>query len=245
MIPDSPDASSTTRAAFRTTHWSLVAEAGDAASPQALRALEELCRAYWPPIYAEIRRRGHAPADAKDLTQEFFARLLRRESFGRADRHQGRFRSFLLAALDHFLADQWREKMAQKRGGGVEVLPLDLDDGETWLGEPVSPAQTPEAAFDQRWAVILMDRALHVLREEHRERGRADLFAALHPFLATESGGEGYYAAAAQAGMSPATFTVAVHRFRQKFREAVRRQVAMTVACPDEEAAEMRHLFGL
>lgn len=230
---------------FTATRWSLVALAGSDEPQVASAALDELCRAYWRPIYAEIRRRGHAPADAQDLTQEFFARLLHQHAFGRADRAKGRFRSYLLAALDYFLLDVWREKGAEKRGGGAAVLSLDAQEGESWYLELPGPGATPAEAFDQGWALVLMDRALMALRDEYHESGRAAVFIAMQPFLAAEAGADGYDAAVEKLGMTGQAFTVAVHRLRRRFREHVREQVEMTVADPTDTAAEMRHLFGI
>ncbi len=206
---------------FHTTRWSLVALAGSDHSQEAKAALNELCCAYWMPIYAEIRRRGHSPADAQDLTQEFFARLLRRQAFGRADREKGRFRSYLLAALDFFLADDWREKMAEKRGGGAPVFSLDAEEGESWYREQPAPGPSPAEAFDRGWALILMDRALMALRAEYHEGGRAEVFTAVQPFLAAEAGAGGYDAVCETLGMTGQAFTVAVHRLRKRFRLCV------------------------
>lgn len=245
---NSPEPESRTvpsRVRFDTTRWSLVALAGSEESQEATAALNELCRAYWMPIYAEIRRRGHSQVDAQDLTQEFFARLLRRHAFGRADREKGRFRSYLLAALDYFLADDWREKFAEKRGGGATLLPLDAEDGETWFRDQPALGATPAEVFDQSWAVILMDRALTALREEYHEGGRAEVFTAVQPFLAADTGADGYGAVCEKVGMTEQAFTVAVHRLRKRFRHCVREQVEMTVADPAETAAEMWHLFGI
>lgn len=229
---------------FDTTRWSLVALAGRDDSQQALAALNELCRSYWRPIYAEIRRRGHSSADAQDLTQEFFALLLRRHVVGRADREKGRFRSFLIASLDFFLTDAWREKMAEKRGGGV-VFSLDAEEGESWYQTRPAPCANPAEAFDQGWAVVLMDRALTALRDEYNRSGRAEVFAAVQPFLAAESGAGDYDGACEKLGMTGQAFAVAVHRLRRRFRDCVREQVEMTVADPAETDAEMRHLFGM
>lgn len=232
---------------FDSTRWSLVAAAGDAGaeSPQAMQALNELCQTYWPPIYAEIRRRGHAPEDAKDLTQEFFSRLVRRQSFGNADQQKGRFRSFLLAALDHLLADQWRGQKALKRGAGITLLSIDTEEGENWCQQVPANNLDPAHQLDRRWALLLMERGLQTLREHYTETGRTALFEALKSFLAAEAGGEGYQKAVAETGMSETSFRVAVHRFRKRFRECVREQVTSTLADPAEADAEMRHLFGV
>ena len=207
-------------------------------------ALERLCRGYWPPIYAELRRRGHGPSDAQDLTQEFFACLLRRHSFGGADRERGKFRSYLLGALDFFLIDRLREKSALKRGSGKPILSLDEEEGEAWLREQPATGSDAGTAFDQRWAFILMDRALETLRKEYISSGRREVFDAVQPFLAAETGTDGYEGACQRAGTSVEAFTVAVHRFRKRFRAAVREQVEATVATRAEADEEMRHLFG-
>ena len=211
---------------------------------QALAALEDLCRGYWPPLYAELRRRGHSPSDAQDLTQEFFARLLRRQSFGSADRERGRFRSFLLGALGYFLTDHLREKTALKRGGKEPLLSLDAEECEAWFREQPSSDMDAATVFDQRWALVLMDRALEALRAEYTNSGRGAVFDAAQPFLGAETGSEGYDSACAAAGMTPEAFTVAVHRLRKRFRAKVREQVGMTVSDPAEADDEMRYLFG-
>jgi len=238
-LPVSP-----TGAVFPATQWSVVVNAQAPDELRARTALEDLCRAYWPPIYAEIRRRGFPPAEAQDLTQDLFARLLRQESFGAADRSRGRFRSFLLGALDHLLADHWRKNFAEKRGSGATVLSLNDGEGEDWLTRQPAAVATPAEVFDHRWALILMDRAFQSLRAEYAASGRAQVFDAVKPFLAAETNGENHAAACAQLGLTPEAFAVAVHRLRKRFRAAVRAQVEQTVANPDEARTEMRHLFG-
>ena len=228
---------------FPVTSWSLVMSAGRGESQGDL-ALESLCRGYWPPIYAELRRRGHSPTDAQDLTQEFFACLLRRQSFGSADRERGKFRSYLLGALDYFLIDRLRKDSALKRGSGEPAMSLDAEEGETWLREQPAPGCDSASAFDQRWAFILMDRALEAVREEYASSGRSATFDAVQPFLAAETSPDSYTAACQKAGTSLDAFAVAVHRFRKRFRAAVREQVEATVASRAEADAEMRHLFG-
>ncbi|MBE7496312.1 MAG: sigma-70 family RNA polymerase sigma factor [Verrucomicrobiaceae bacterium] len=232
------------RARFDTTRWSLVAAAGCERSQVADEALNELCHAYWRPIYAEIRRRGHSTADAQDLAQQLFARMLRREAFGTADREKGRFRSFLLGALDHLLIDVLRSKQAQKRDDALLVRFVE-DESESWFQRLPAHGVTPAEAFDQTWAVVLMDRALAALRAEYADSGREAVFAALEPFLTADSGEDGYSSVCAQIGLTPQAFAVAVHRMRRRFRHCVREQVEMTVADPSEVDAEMRHLFGI
>lgn len=233
------------RARFDTTRWSLVALAGSEQSQVASDALNELCGAYWRPIYAEIRRRGHAATDAQDLTQEFFARMLRRDAFGRADREKGRFRTYLLGALDYFLVDVLRGKQALKRGGGAVMVPFVEADGERWFQQQPAYGSTPAEMFDQNWAVVLMDRALDALRDEYRATGRGDVFDAVEPFLTADSGADGYDGVCEKIGLSSQAFAVAVHRVRRRFRACVREQVEMTVLDPAEAALEMKHLFGL
>lgn len=232
------------RARFETTRWSLVAAADSEHSQVVNEALNELCRAYWQPIYAEIRRRGHNAADAQDLTQELFARMLRREAFGAADREKGRFRSFLLGALDHLLIDVLRSNQAQKRGDALQVRFVE-DEAESWFQRLPAHGATPAEAFDQTWAVVLMDRALAALRAEYVDSGRETTFVALEPFLTADSGEDGYASVCGQIGLTPQAFAVAVHRLRRRFRHCVREQVEMTVADPSEVDAEMKHLFGV
>lgn len=219
--------------------------AGGEVSQEVNAALNELCRAYWRPTYAEIRRRGHAADDAQDLTQEFFARMLRRDAFGKADREKGRFRTYLLGSLDYFLVDNWRGKNAIKRGGGAVMVPFVDGEGETWFRQQPAYASTPAEAFDHQWAVTLMDRALKALRDEYESTARGDVFAAVEPFLTADSGEDGYAAVCDPIGLTPQAFAVAVHRVRRRFRHCVREQVEMTVLDPAEVDVEMKHLFGL
>ena len=230
---------------FETTRWSLVAAAASEHSQVANEALNDLCRAYWRPIYSEIRRRGHGAVDAQDLAQEFFARMLRRDAFGKADREKGRFRTYLLGSLDYFLVDDWRGKNAIKRGGGAVMVTFVDGEGETWFQQQPAYGSTPAEMFDQNWAVALMDRALKSLREEYQTTGREDVFIAVERFLTADSGEEGYAGVCGQIGLTPQAFAVAVHRVRRRFRHCVRQQIEITVADPSEVEAEMKHLFGL
>lgn len=246
MVPNAQDDSDfRANGQFLTTHWSLIARAGQSDSPAAAEALEKLCRAYWFPTYGEVRRRGFAQHDAQDLTQEFFACLLRRNSFAAARQDKGRFRSYLLGALNYFLTDQWHKQRAEKRGGGAPILSLDaIDDGEQRLSNEPTTESTPEKVFDSRWALTLLDRAFSRLRDEYAEEGKAALFDELKPFLAADSGAGGYAEPARKLGMNSSHVAVAVHRMRARFRACVRGEVAETVANPAEVEAEMKHLFG-
>jgi RNA polymerase sigma-70 factor (ECF subfamily) len=228
---------------FATTHWSVVLRAGRHDTPRARDALERLCRTYWFPLYAHVRRRGHGPHDAQDLTQEFFARLLAGQTLGRADPARGRFRAFILTALDHFLADEWDKARAQKRGGGAEILSLDLAAAEQRFDlEPVDAA-APDKAFDRQWALALLETVLTQLEVEYRRDGKAALFAALRQTLTGARESQPYGELAARLGLSVGAVKVAVHRLRQRYRALLQAEIAHTVASPEEVQEELRHLF--
>jgi len=230
-------------AGFRTTHWSVVLAAGLESSPQAAAAMEQLCRDYWYPLYVYARRKGHQKHDAQDLTQEFFARLIRHNCFGHLRQDRGLFRSYLLKAFQFFMADQWDHARAEKRGGALPPLSLDDERAERrYLMEPASDVP-PEKAFDQRWALTLLERALTDLRNEFTAGGKERHFEALKAFLSEEAGPGGYDAVASQLEMAPAAVAVAVHRLRQRYGELVRGQVANTVATPGDIEEELHYLF--
>jgi RNA polymerase sigma factor (sigma-70 family) len=228
---------------FNTTHWSVVLLAGKEQTPQGEAALEHLCRTYWHPLYVFIRRQGYNPEDAQDLTQQFFARLLERNDFGEVDPHKGRFRTFLLTSLTHFLSNERDRVQAAKRGGGRKIISLDeIQAGEFYRFEPASEL-SPDKLFDQRWAMVVLEQALHRLREELAAGGKAAQFEELKPYL-TEEPGEGEYAkVAARVGQTPQAVAVTVYRLRQRYRELVRAEVAQTVSSPLELEREMRHLL--
>ena len=223
----------------------MVLTAGHSDTTHARAALEKLCQTYWYPLYAYVRRRGHSPADAQDLTQAFFARLLERNWVGRADQQKGRFRSFLLSALNHFLADEWDRVRAQKRGGGVAPLPLQFDTAETRYGHEPADQVTPESSYERRWALTLLDEVLHRLRSEYEQEGRAELFAALHPCLVGDRTSQPYAELAVELGVSEGTVKSAVHRLRQRYRQLLRDEIAQTVAESGEVDEELRHLFAV
>ena len=227
---------------FRTTHWSVVLAAGQLDAPQSREALEKLCRTYWYPLYAYVRREGFGAADAQDLAQEFFARLLAKNYLGQVGPQKGKFRSFLLAALRHFLSDQRDRARAAKRGGGAEVLSLDAQEAEErYRLEPLDRMDA-EKIFERRWAMTLLEQALTRLRDESVVAGKAELFEHLRNFVAGESEvscGE----AAAQLGQTESAVKSAVHRLRQRYRELVREEIAQTVADPAETDAEIRYLI--
>ena len=244
---DSPDSSGVGHpgaASFDTTHWSLVTAAKGSDSRMATAALEKLCRAYWYPLYSYIRRKGLPAVDAQDLTQEFFCRLIDKNHLASVDRSYGRFRSFLLASINHLLANEWEKARTLKRGGGHEIISLDAEEAEgRFLQEPALN-DSAEKAFDRRWALTLLDRALGRLREEFTAAGKLQQFDLLKAFL-SDIASEGEYAALAESlGLEPGGVAVAVHRLRQRYREIVRAEIAQTVATEAELRAEMEYLFA-
>ena len=229
---------------FATTHWSVVLAAGQVESPRASAALEELCRTYWPPLYGFIRRAGHAHADAQDLTQEFFARLLARNDFARADQNRGRFRSYLLGALRHFLSDERDRAAARKRGSGLHFVDWDEAAAEEHLRtEPVATLN-PEALYDRRWALTLVSQVLQRLSDEFSTLGKASVFVELQPFLMMEKADIAYGPAARKLGLSEGAVRVAVHRMRQRYGEIFREEIAHTVDRPEEIDGEISHLLA-
>jgi RNA polymerase sigma-70 factor (ECF subfamily) len=233
-------------AGFPTTHWSRVARAGDPADVEARAALSELCAAYWYPIYALIRRRGHPESDALDLTQEYFARLLEKPVLAAADRTKGRFRGFLRADCGLFLLDRRDRDRALKRGGGRRPLSIDARDAEgRYLVEPVE-GLSPESLFDRAWALTLLGRALDRLAADYAASGRAPLFERLQPVLIDSPDTLPYAELGRQLGMSIAAIQQAVHRLRKRYRNALRAEIAATLDDPTEAAVagEIRDLFA-
>jgi RNA polymerase sigma-70 factor (ECF subfamily) len=226
---------------FATTRWSLVVAAQQKAAPQAGAALADLCRLYWYPLYAFIRRRGHDATEAEDLTQAFFARLLEKDGLAAVTPTRGRFRSFLLAACQHFLANERERASARKRGGG-RVLPLDLSDAEVRYCREPSHELTPEVLFERRWALALLARVLQGLREEYELGGKGRLFDALRGQL-TGDGTAAYATLAADLGMTENAVKTAVHRLRKRYGERLRAEIADTVATEAEIDEEIRELF--
>jgi RNA polymerase sigma factor (sigma-70 family) len=232
-------------AQFTTTHWSVVLAAGQGtASPRAAAALEKLCQAYWYPLYAYVRRRGHSPEDAQDLTQEFLARFLESAALQGVSPAKGRFRSYVLASLNHFLANAWNRAHTRKRGGHARIVSLDEGMAEERFRLEPATDLTPEKLFDRRWALALLDQALRRLEQEWTEDGKSGLFQHLRGFLAEVKGAVPYAEVARQAGISEAAARQAVHRLRRRYRDLLRREIAHTVDRPDEVEDELRHLFA-
>jgi RNA polymerase sigma-70 factor (ECF subfamily) len=230
---------------FATTHWSVVLAAGHDSSPGAQEALEKLCSAYWYPLYAYVRRQGRSPEDAQDLTQAFFAKLLKKNSLRHAQKERGRFRTFLLTSLKHFLSNEWKRAQSAKRGGGRIHLSWDQTSAEErYQLEPVLDL-TPDKVFEQRYALTLFQQALISLREESVVEGKSDRFEQLKGFLTDEPAAGAYKAAAERLGMSSDAVAVSVHRLRQRYAELVREGIAQTVDGPAEVQEELRYLIGL
>jgi RNA polymerase sigma-70 factor (ECF subfamily) len=230
---------------FSTTHWSAVLEAGQASSPEAQHALEKLCGSYWYPLYVHVRRLGWGPEDAQDLTQQFFARLLERKYLKLADPERGRFRSFLLTSLKHFLTDEWEKLRTQKRGGGQRVISWDgFDPEERYRHEPVENL-TPDRIYEKRWAGILLDSVLNQLRAEYEKTGRVAEFDHLKACVWGDGHAGTYAEVAARMKVEENAVKVAVHRLRKRFRDQLRLEVLKTVSSPEEVDAELRHLRSL
>ena len=227
---------------FPSTHWSIVLATRDSQDTWAMTALETLCRAYWYPLYAFIRRQGHSPDDTQDLTQGFFEHLFENQTLDRVKRERGRFRSFLLASLKYYLADQRAHARRQKRGGGEHPISLEAMSGEERYGLEPKDSRTPDQLFERRWALALLDRVLARLREEYAGPDRAALFEALQPFLAAKQGGETYAAVAARLGRSEEAIKKTVQRMRRRYQGLFRDEIAQTVSTPEEIEDELRHL---
>jgi DNA-directed RNA polymerase specialized sigma24 family protein len=238
MNPDvNPDGPAT--ASFPTTQWSLVIKAGTPASSQARAALEELCSVYWYPLYAFIRRKGNAPDRARDLTQDFFARLLEKEMLNSVDQRKGRFRAFLQATCKNFLIDTWR----QKREVSATAIPIDVRTAEgRYMIEPADN-MTPERLFDRAWALTLLDRVLVLLAAEYAEPDRAKLFNELKVTLTDGKGAVRAAEAAVRLDMSEGAVHNATHRMRKRYREILQEQIAATLDDPSELDDEIRSLF--
>ena len=219
--------------------------AGQSDSAQAAEALEKLCRAYWLPLYSYVRRRGYSPQDAQDLTQGFFVRLLRTNSFAGLSREKGKFRTFLLAALNHFLSDERDRVRAAKRGGGQAVVSIDGAEAEQGYLQVPGRDLAPERIFDRRWGLTVLEAALGRLRQEQARSGKAEFFMHLSPFLSNEGSKADYEVLGPKLGMTAGAVVVAVHRLRQRYRECIRLELAQTVANPKDVEEEMNYLFAV
>jgi RNA polymerase sigma-70 factor (ECF subfamily) len=223
----------------------VVLAAGDKRSPQAEQALAALCQAYWYPLYAYLRRAGQSPADAQDAVQSFFAHLLQSQCLARVQPARGKFRSFLLAALRNFLADEKRRQNAHKRGGDVALIPLETDTAEErYRIEPVD-RRDPEKLFERRWAITVLERVLDRLKAEAADARAKERFAQLQPFLLADDASPSYAEVARRLGMTEGAVKMAVLRLRQRSRELFRAEIANTVAAEEDIEDEVRHLFAV
>ena len=230
---------------FATTRWSVVLAAGDGESEPAGCAIEVLCASYWYPIYAYVRRKGHPPDDAQDLTQDFFARLIARKDFRLADRMKGKFRGFLLSRLDYFLAREWRRARRQKRGGQFVFISMDeYSPEERYRLEPVDH-DTPEKHFLREWAVTVLKQAMNALQTECEANGKTALFREAQILISGERHGDPYAEISRSLGRAAGAVRVAVHRLRQRYGELLRDEVAHTVSSEDEIDEELRYLFQI
>jgi len=232
-------------ASFATTHWSVVLAAADPTSPHAMQALERLCRAYWYPLYAYVRRRGYGPEEAEDLTQEFFLRILQSHGLSTARPEKGRFRSFLLGALKHFLSDARDRAGAKKRGGGRVIISWEQDLAEERFGREPLDEESPDRLFERRWALTILEQAAARLRSEYAAAGQAQAFEILKAHVTADTPGSSYSESAASLGLTETAVKSAIHRLRRRYRELVREEVAHTVADSEQLEEEIRHLMAV
>jgi len=244
-VPEvSPSLIGSSGAQFRTTHWSVVLAATREPSQETADALAELCRTYWYPLYAYVRRKGYDVADAQDLTQGFFARVVEKNYMGAVDRRKGKFRSFLLASLEHFLAKEWTRAHRLKRGGGQTVMALDSSDTEQrYRLEPVDD-WTAERLYERRWALTVLEQAMATLDREYCAAGKQRLFEELRPFISGDDEDLCYAELSARLQMNEGAVRTAVYRLRQRYGEAVRAEIARLVQHPEQIEEELRHLFA-
>jgi len=222
-----------------------VLAAGQAESAESTAALENLCRVYWHPLYAFVLRKGHSPHDAEDLTQEFFARFLATSALGTVGPGRGRFRTFLLASLNHFLCNEWKRGRTLKRGRGIAFLSLDELDSENLKYQEAAAELTPEKLYDRRWTQVLLDQVLAQLRNDYSAAGKRALFDSLRGFLVDVKGTRSFAEAAAQTGLTEGAAKQAVRRLRRRYRELLRIEIAGTVATPEEVEEEIQYLFAV
>jgi RNA polymerase sigma-70 factor (ECF subfamily) len=229
---------------FATTHWSVILAAADSSSPQHERALSTLCRTYWYPLYAYLRRRGYDTHQAEDYTQGFFAAILERQGLRRADPKYGKFRSFLLASLKNFLSDEWDRAQTQKRGGDKKVLSLDLDIAESRYAREPAHHLSPEKLFERSWALTVLKQAMDRLKAESTTPDKQRLFDRLKVYISAERDAAAYRQVAAELDMTEGAVKVAVHRLRRRYRELVRDEIAQTVTTEAQVDEEIQDLFA-
>ena len=229
-------------AVFNTTHWSVVLAAGDLGTPNARAALTRLCQTYWYPLYCCVRRHGYSPEDAQDLTQDFFAKLLSKDQIALADPGRGRFRTFLLRSLENFLRTRHRDATTQKRGGGREVLSLDMEEAEgRYSGEPPDNL-SPSVFFERQWAGAVLEAVLAGLRKEFCATGRLELFDSLEPHLWGDDTATPYSTIAESLEMTVVAVRVTLHRLRKRFHELLCAEISSTLETPNDVDDELRYL---
>ena len=229
---------------FASTHWSLVVSAARQSSPHSREALEELCAIYWSPLYWHVRRLGYDGTQAQDLTQGFFSRLLEKRALGYVDRERGKFRSFLLASLRHFLANEYDHSQAQKRGGGQTILPIDFRSAESGYNLEPSHDLTAERLFEKRWALTVLETSLAALQRQYQQAGKSGLFDALAPFMSAQSDSPTYADIAQRLDMTEPAVRMAVSRMRRHYRDKIRAEVGRTLDDSDDVDQEMQSLFN-
>ena len=229
---------------FATTHWTVVLAAGKRHTPQSDGALEELCRTYWFPLYAYVRRRGHNKEDAEDSVQAFFARFLAKNYLAGLSAERGRFRAFLLASLKHFLINEWKKSQRLKRGGGEKTLSLDWQTADTKFQVAATNEPSPDKAFDREWALTLLAKVIECLQQECAADGKAKLFEQLKTFLMAGKAESAQSETAKSLGMEEGAVRVAIHRLRKRYRQLLRDEISQTLTDPAQVDEEMRALFG-
>ncbi len=230
---------------FPTTHWSVVLATDQVDEGEVSQALARLCRTYWYPLYAHVRRRGYGPEDAQDLTQEFFARLLAKKWLRMADPGRGRFRCFLLAALNHFLTNEWNRAQRVKRGGHHTHVPLDTESGERRYAQEIDRGLNPEEIYERNWALRVLEHVRSRLREAYTVEGKADRFEIWERFLPGRESPVSYAEAAAQLGVPEGTLKSDVHRLKRRYGAILREEIAHTLVNPQEIDDELRYLIGI
>ncbi len=229
---------------FATTHWSVVLQAGQPGAPGYQQALETLCRGYWFPLYAYLRRHGYDSHQAEDYTQAFFCKVLEKQVLRLADSKRGRFRSFLLATLKNFLADEHDRARAQKRGGGRKLLSIDFNEAENQYALEPADRLSPEKLFDKSWALTVLERTMACLKTELAGKNKKELFDHLKIYLTAEKGSIPYRDTAAELNMTEAAVRTAVHRLRRHYRKSLRDEIAQTVTTEDQIDEEIDDLFA-
>jgi len=229
---------------FPETHWSVVLSAGQQNSPHAAAALEQLCRAYWYPLYAYIRRKGYSPEDSQDLTQEFFARFLSSNYLAGVDPRRGRLRSYLLGALNHFLSDSWDREHRMKRASAQKTLPIDGRSVEILYTKELVDELSPDRLYDRHWALALLEHVLSQLRQEYQTSGKPRLFEMLRGFLTAEAGPDAYHRIASEFGMTEGAVRVAIHRLRKRYGVLIMDEVSQTVSSSEEIRGEIQYLLA-